>query len=640
MPIAEAIISHYPKPAPKILHGGNDAFYRPTTDEVHMPEFPEFITSQDYYRTLFHELTHSTGSPERLNREKGKKFGDKAYAFEELVAEFGATFISAEAGIIWHSNSNHAAYLKSWNNALTHMADDNRFLMRAATQAQAATDFMLQPDKEGMPKYLKELEKKQKAKQAKQTKPVAESDDFILPELPSKYERAIYNSSIAELKGYASRADEIVSKAANNMLYLVDIKLFDLLYFKDGYGRNAKTPEYRNVPTVYRKLYKKDLDKLSPKVLRYLLEKYEEYSYETAWHSFAFGGKSRLEVYNTVKYNIRLLKKEVGKLPGEEQLSLQLNGNRALNAPAQEEETGEIDLNEDEAVTWETNEPESQPVYDPEFVTPQADPVNEEPESVNYYEPEQSAPSNSRGGIKLGTAAGPATYFRVGGETGKFLQRVEKKPKHSVVITVDGPQGAGKTTMIYQWMQDFADPGNNCAFLSMEEHPESSLATEKANKYLSPCPHPRIEAYDGVESQEQLYEIIAAHDVIFIDSWQKLIGKLGNNFKLDRDLRQAFDGKVFVIIFQQTTEGRTKGGAEVVFDGDIITKMNKGESFGENYAFFDKNRYTLVALETIRYNIADGRCYNPETVSPEPEQQPVPKKDINATLAKLNFATT
>lgn len=106
MPIAEAIISHYQKPAPKIVHGSNDALYRRNAGDVYMPEFTEFITSQDYYRTLFHEHTHSTGSPERLNREKGKKFGDKAHAFEELIAEFGATFISAEAGIIWHSNSN------------------------------------------------------------------------------------------------------------------------------------------------------------------------------------------------------------------------------------------------------------------------------------------------------------------------------------------------------------------------------------------------------------------------------------------------------------------------------------------------------------------------------------------------------
>ena len=73
---------------------------------------------------------------------------------------------------------------------------------------------------------------------------------------------------------------------------------------------------------------------------------------------------------------------------------------------------------------------------------------------------------------------------------------------------------------------------------------------------------------------------------------------------------------MFVVIFQQTTTGRTKGGAEVVFDGDIIIKMVKCDSFSDNYAYFDKNRYTKVPIETIRYNIANGTVYNPQ----EPKQ--------------------
>ena len=71
---------------------------------------------------------------------------------------------------------------------------------------------------------------------------------------------------------------------------------------------------------------------------------------------------------------------------------------------------------------------------------------------------------------------------------------------------------------------------------------------------------------------------------------------------------------MFVVIFQQTTTGRTKGGAEVVFDGDIIIKMVKEASFNENYAYFDKNRYTLEPLENLRYNIASGKVYNPNTI--------------------------
>ena len=73
-----------------------------------------------------------------------------------------------------------------------------------------------------------------------------------------------------------------------------------------------------------------------------------------------------------------------------------------------------------------------------------------------------------------------------------------------------------------------------------------------------------------------------------------------------------------------TLTGRTKGGSEVVFDGDIIIKMVKEGSFADNYAYFDKNRYTKVPIETVRYNIATGTCFNPlgeletESVVPSP----------------------
>lgn len=159
LPIAEAIIKNYPVPAPKLKHGGNDAFYSPSGDFIQMPHIADFETVQDYYRTLFHEFSHSTGAYDRLARDFSGRFGSKPYAFEELVAEWGATFLSAEAGIIWHSNKNHAEYLKNWNSALTHLKDDNKFIMKACTKAQELTDFVLQFDDNGTPKYLENLKK-------------------------------------------------------------------------------------------------------------------------------------------------------------------------------------------------------------------------------------------------------------------------------------------------------------------------------------------------------------------------------------------------------------------------------------------------------------------------------------------------
>ena len=175
---------------------------------------------------------------------------------------------------------------------------------------------------------------------------------------------------------------------------------------------------------------------------------------------------------------------------------------------------------------------------------------------------------------------------------------------------MDGQQGAGKTTTLYKFMDSFAVTGNKCLFLSLEEHPASSLAKDKVSKYLSTQAQENIDTVGEVESITELYEFVKDYEIIFIDSWQKLQRMVGA-IRLDEDLRKKFNGKVFVVIFQQTTTGRTKGGAEVVFDGDIIIKMVKESSFAENYAYFDKNRYTLIAIEDIRYNIASGTCYNP-----------------------------
>ncbi|CAM3968927.1 zincin-like metallopeptidase domain-containing protein [Flavobacterium cucumis] len=226
-------------------------------------------------------------------------------------------------------------------------------------------------------------------------------------------------------------------------------------------------------------------------------------------------------------------------------------------------------------------------------------------------------------------------FYTVAGEVGKFLQQVERKPVESVVITMDGQQGAGKTTTLYKFMNSFAITGNKCLFLSLEEHPASSLAKDKVSKYLSIEAQENIDTVGEVENIVELYDFIKDYEIIFIDSWQKLQRMVGA-IRLDEDLRKKFNGKVFVVIFQQTTTGRTKGGAEVVFDGDIIIKMVKESSFSENYAYFDKNRYTLIAIEDIRYNIASGTTYNPnakeEPKTPATELQPVEEVEFSFVI--------
>jgi antirestriction protein ArdC len=117
------------------------AYYRPNTDAVHMPARARFVDAPHYYSTLFHELIHSTGHESRLNRTFGAHFGDELYTKEELVAEMGAAFLSAIAGIAnENTERNTTAYIQNW---ISRLQEDNRLIIHAAANAQRAVDSIL-----------------------------------------------------------------------------------------------------------------------------------------------------------------------------------------------------------------------------------------------------------------------------------------------------------------------------------------------------------------------------------------------------------------------------------------------------------------------------------------------------------------
>lgn len=128
-----------------IRHGGNSAYYVPSQDFVQMPPFESFRDAVSYYGTLAHECTHWTSHKSRLAREfGGKRFGDQAYAMEELVAEIGAAFLCADLELVPQIREDHAPYIAGW---LKVLKDDKRAIFTAASHAQRAADFLrsLQP---------------------------------------------------------------------------------------------------------------------------------------------------------------------------------------------------------------------------------------------------------------------------------------------------------------------------------------------------------------------------------------------------------------------------------------------------------------------------------------------------------------
>jgi antirestriction protein ArdC len=123
-----------------IRHGGDRAYYTMAEDRVQMPPFEAFRDAESYYATLAHELTHWTRHPLRLEREFGRKrWGDEGYAMEELVAELGAAFLSADLGLTPEPRADHAAYIGSW---LEVLKNDKRAIFAAASHAQRAADFL------------------------------------------------------------------------------------------------------------------------------------------------------------------------------------------------------------------------------------------------------------------------------------------------------------------------------------------------------------------------------------------------------------------------------------------------------------------------------------------------------------------
>jgi antirestriction protein ArdC len=128
--------------APPIIHEGAQAFWRPKTDTIHIPEPTRFTGSDEYYSTLFHECAHSTGHSTRLDRKLDtdpKPFGSTDYGKEELVAEMAAAFLCGHCQITPRVIENQAAYLQGW---LKTIKADKKLVVSAASAAQKAADWI------------------------------------------------------------------------------------------------------------------------------------------------------------------------------------------------------------------------------------------------------------------------------------------------------------------------------------------------------------------------------------------------------------------------------------------------------------------------------------------------------------------
>jgi len=142
--------------------GGNRAYYSPSGDYIQLPPYDSFNTRATFYATLCHESIHATGGASRLKRDFGKRFGDKDYAFEELIAELGSAFLCADLSITPEVMPEHGQYLQAW---LSILKEDSKALFTAASHASRAVDFLHGPQPAVEAEFDKEVVSQTEAEQ-------------------------------------------------------------------------------------------------------------------------------------------------------------------------------------------------------------------------------------------------------------------------------------------------------------------------------------------------------------------------------------------------------------------------------------------------------------------------------------------
>ena len=144
---AENLLQYWSENEAKIIYGGDQAFYRSSMDEIHLPERDKFVNLREFYSTAMHEVGHSTGHEKRLNRNLGDGIGSASYAEEELRAEIASMFIEQDLGIESGENQiqNNSAYIKHWHDQIK---EDPNVLFRAIADAEKISKYVMAKERE------------------------------------------------------------------------------------------------------------------------------------------------------------------------------------------------------------------------------------------------------------------------------------------------------------------------------------------------------------------------------------------------------------------------------------------------------------------------------------------------------------
>lgn len=144
---AESILAYWDENEAKIVYGGSQAYYRPSSDEVHLPQREMFYGMPEFYSTALHEIGHSTGHEKRLNRNLTGGFGSADYATEELRAEIASLFMEQDLGIKVNEKhiENNSRYIKSWHEKIS---EDPNILFTAIADADKISRYVIEKERQ------------------------------------------------------------------------------------------------------------------------------------------------------------------------------------------------------------------------------------------------------------------------------------------------------------------------------------------------------------------------------------------------------------------------------------------------------------------------------------------------------------
>lgn len=618
---AQFVIDNYPN-KPDYRFGSEKAFYSPSGDYVSMPLIRAFKKESSYYSTFFHEITHSTGHKSRLDRDMSGMFGNKKYAFEELIAELGATYLCSETGILFEVLDNSAKYLKGWSKKLiSKMEEDNKFFFKAAAAAQKAANFILDTNNPKRKKFVDKKPKTETKTPKSETKKPKTVKKPVVKETPKSFDKKPKSVSVAT--------------AIKDVLTLPKYKGVKLLLATIIYNKFKNFDDEDFFEVQISSNFEKGVLKTKSD-LHDFFEYAEELSLTEKGVEFVKAVNGRLESLRNQKNNYALF----DKLASPTELAPKKA--KTVNKNAQTPKKPKHKATQDTSKVQESNKrvPRKKPIKksalaNPEPIVEQIEVIEPNPiipiavelptnqpevldqvNTVEVVEPitKINLNPNSLAARKNKNTQPREFYIIENSHIAKLLGNIEKKVKESVAITIAGGQGSGKSSFIFQLIEEFSK-NYRVGHASIEEHPESSLYEKKAERYWSEKAFNTVDAPE-IKTIEDLDALIKRNDVIVIDSFSKL-KSMDKRLTLDDGLRKKYDNKLFIIIYQLTTNNTMRGGSDSQFDGDTILFVEKFPDFNENYVYVDKNRYATDISPDLKYNISQQKIIQDDTETEE-----------------------